>query len=87
MALVIFLNTQFFGEVTSISFIDVTSVAVCHIKRAKAHKTLKGLADWGKSSGNDRIFNTGFPLQEEIKDDVASHHQSDCLYDSSRSFQ
>lgn len=50
MALVSFLNTRCLGEVTGISFIDSTSVAVCHIKRAKAHKTFKGLAGWGKSS-------------------------------------
>jgi hypothetical protein len=50
MALVGFLNTCCFGEVTGISFIDSTSVAVCHVKRAKAHKTFKGLAGWGKSS-------------------------------------
>ena len=50
MALVSFLNTRCFGEVTGISFIDSTSVAVCHVKRAKAHRTFKGLADWGKSS-------------------------------------
>lgn len=50
MALVGFLNTCCFGEVTGISFIDSTSLAVCHTKRAKAHKTFKGLAGWGKSS-------------------------------------
>jgi len=50
MALVSFLNTCCFGEVTGISFIDSTSVAVCHLKRAKAHKTFNGLAGWGKSS-------------------------------------
>ena len=50
MALVSFLNTCCFGEVTGLSFIDSTSVAVCHIKRAKAHKTFKGWAGWGKSS-------------------------------------
>jgi IS5 family transposase len=50
MALTTFLNTRCLGEVTGISFIDSTSVSVCHVKRAKAHKTFKGLADWGKSS-------------------------------------
>jgi hypothetical protein len=50
MPLVSFLNTCCFGKVTGISFIDSTSVAVCHIKRAKGHKTFKGLAGWGKSS-------------------------------------
>jgi len=35
MALVSFLNTCCFGEVTGVSFIDSTSVAVCYIKRAQ----------------------------------------------------
>jgi hypothetical protein len=50
MGLVSFLNSRCFGEVTGISFIDSTSVSVCHSKRAKSHKTFKGLAGWGKSS-------------------------------------
>lgn len=50
MALAAFLNTRCFGEVTGISFIDSTSVAVCHINRDKSHKTFEGLAGWGKSS-------------------------------------
>jgi hypothetical protein len=50
MALVNFLTTYYLGEVTGISFIDSTSVAVCHVNRAKAHQTFKGLAGWGKSS-------------------------------------
>jgi hypothetical protein len=50
MALASFLTTRCFGTMTGISFIDSTPVTVCHIKRAKAHKTFKGLADWGKSS-------------------------------------
>lgn len=50
MALVGFLNTCCFGEVTGLSFIDSTPIAVCHIKRAKAHKTFKHFAGWGKSS-------------------------------------
>lgn len=49
-ALASFLNTQCLGEITGVSFIDSTSVSVCHVKRAKAHKTFKGLAGWGKSS-------------------------------------
>ncbi len=50
MALASFLSTRCFGKVTGISFIDSTPVTVCHVKRAKAHKTFKGLANWGKSS-------------------------------------
>ena len=50
MALASFLNTRCLGKVTGISFIDSTAVAVCHVKRARAHRTFKGLAGWGKSS-------------------------------------
>ena len=49
MGLVCFLNTCF-GELTGVSYIDSTSVKVCHPNRAKANKTFKGLANWGKSS-------------------------------------
>jgi hypothetical protein len=35
---------------TGISFVDSTSLEVCHPKRAHSHKVFKGLADWGKSS-------------------------------------
>ena len=35
---------------TGISFMDSTSIAVCHVKRANAHKMFKHLAGWGKSS-------------------------------------
>ncbi|MBW4654162.1 MAG: hypothetical protein KME20_14160, partial [Kaiparowitsia implicata GSE-PSE-MK54-09C] len=42
VALVSFLNTCCFGEVTGLSFIDSTSIAVCHVNRAKAHQTFKG---------------------------------------------
>lgn len=50
MGLVHFLNSRCFGEVTGISFIDSTSVSVCHVNRAKTHKTFRGWAGWGKSS-------------------------------------
>ncbi len=50
IALVHVLNSHCFGVMTGISFIDSTSIAVCHVKRAKAHKTFKHLAGWGKSS-------------------------------------
>lgn len=49
MALACFLQTTF-GALTGISFIDATSVAVCHPNRAKQHKVFKEQADWGKSS-------------------------------------
>lgn len=50
MGLVCFLNSCCFGELTGVSFIDSTSLEVCHPNRARAHKTFKGLAGWGKSS-------------------------------------
>lgn len=50
MALAGFLKTCCFGQVTGFSFIDSTAIPVCHIKRAKAHKTFKQFAGWGKSS-------------------------------------
>lgn len=50
MALVSFLNTQCLGEVTGVSFIDSTSLSVCHVKRAQSHRTFKAVAGWGKSS-------------------------------------
>jgi hypothetical protein len=49
LGLVYFLNTCF-GEMTGISFIDSTCLAVCHPKRKHSHKVFKDLADWGKSS-------------------------------------
>ena len=50
MALASFLNSECFGKVTGISFIDATGIGVRHVKRAKSHKIFKGIADWGKSS-------------------------------------
>lgn len=44
-----FLQTTF-GELTGISFIDATSVEVCHPNRARSHKVLKDQSGWGKSS-------------------------------------
>lgn len=49
MPLACFLQTTF-GELTGISFIDSTSLAVCHPNRAKQHQVLKEQAGWGKSS-------------------------------------
>lgn len=50
MALACFLNRCCFGEVTGLSFIDSTPLSICHVKRAKANKTFKRFAGWGKSS-------------------------------------
>lgn len=49
MALMSFLQTSL-GELTGISFIDATSLAVCHPNRAKSHRVVKDQAGWGKSS-------------------------------------
>jgi hypothetical protein len=49
MALLYFLNTCV-GEMTGISFIDSTSIKVCHPQRVHSHKVFKDLAGWGKSS-------------------------------------
>jgi hypothetical protein len=39
-----------FSECTGVSFIDSTKIEACRPKRAKRHKTLKGLAQWGMTS-------------------------------------
>jgi Transposase DDE domain len=49
MGLMCFLNTCV-GEMTGISFVDSTSLEVCHPKRVHRHKVFKNLAGWGKSS-------------------------------------
>jgi hypothetical protein len=49
MMLCCFIHTRK-GSVTGISFIDSTSIEVCHNCRAHAHKVFKGLVGWGKSS-------------------------------------
>lgn len=41
---------QCFGSCTGISFIDSTSLAVCHVRRVHAHKVFTGLAAWGRTS-------------------------------------
>ena len=47
--LMYYLNTRK-GLNTGISFIDSTSIPICHSKRAKTNKVFKDLAGWGKSS-------------------------------------
>jgi Transposase DDE domain len=49
MGLVCFLKTRT-ADMTGISFVDSTSLEVCHPKRAHSHKVFKALAGWGKSS-------------------------------------
>lgn len=38
------------GDVTGVSFVDSTSIKVCHAKRIGKHKVFKGLAKRGKTS-------------------------------------
>jgi len=49
MPLAIYLNSLK-GDVTGISFIDSTSIPICHPNRAKRNKVFRGLSGWGKSS-------------------------------------
>jgi Transposase DDE domain len=44
-----YLTTQM-GKATGISFVDSTSLAVCHSKRASRNKVFKGIAKRGKTS-------------------------------------
>jgi len=46
----VFLKMCCLGKCTGISFIDSTSIQVCHVKRERSHKTFKGLATKGKTS-------------------------------------
>ena len=48
--LVIFLKMFCLGKCTGISYIDSTSIRVCHIKREKQHKVFKGFAQKGQCS-------------------------------------
>ncbi len=38
------------GEVTGLSFIDSTPIAVCHPRRANSHRVFEGHVHWGKNS-------------------------------------
>ncbi len=49
MLLGCFLQTTF-GELTGISFVDSTSIEVCHPNRARQNRVFKDQAGWGKSS-------------------------------------
>lgn len=48
--LAVFLRRRQIGKVTGISFIDSTSLKVCHNRRIHSHKTFQGLAKRGKTS-------------------------------------
>ena len=45
--LAIFLKMYCLGKCIGISYIDSTSIRVCHIKREKQHKVFKGFAQKG----------------------------------------
>lgn len=64
IGLMCFLNTCV-GEMTGISFVDSTSLEVCHPKRVHSHKVFKDLAGWGKSSVG---WYFGFKLHLMIND-------------------
>ena len=46
----VFLRAFCLGDCTGISFIDSTPIRVCHIKREKQHKVLRGYASKGQCS-------------------------------------
>lgn len=48
--LVMYLNSRKKGSCTGISFVDSTTLNVCHIKREKQHKVFKGFARKSKST-------------------------------------
>lgn len=48
--LLMYLNERSLGKCTGISFVDSTTIKVCHIKREKQHKVFKGLASKSKST-------------------------------------
>ncbi len=50
VSLMVFLRTNALGACRGISFVDSTKIQVCHIKREKQHKVMKGLASKGKST-------------------------------------
>lgn len=50
LPLMVFMKSKRCGTPTGISFVDSTTIAVCHNKRIYNHKVFKGLAKRGKSS-------------------------------------
>jgi hypothetical protein len=50
LPLAAFMKSQRKGECTGISFVDSTTIVVCHSRRIHQHKVFKGLAQRGKSS-------------------------------------
>jgi hypothetical protein len=50
MPLAVFMKSRRCGECTGISFVDSTTIEVCHNRRIHNHKVFKDLAERGKSS-------------------------------------
>ena len=50
LPMAVFLKMCCLGKCTGISFIDATSLQVCHIKRERSNKTFKGLETKGKTT-------------------------------------
>ena len=48
--LLMYLKNRGLGKCTGISFVDSTTMNVCHIKREKQHRVFKGLASKSKST-------------------------------------
>ena len=63
--LVMYFNSRSLGSCTGISFVDSTTLKVCHIKREKQHKVFKGIAQ--KSKGTMGWY-FGFKLHLIIND-------------------
>lgn len=54
------------GTCSGISFVDSTSLEVCHPKRKHSHKVFKGIAQWGKTSVS---YFYGFKLHLVVNDE------------------
>ena len=50
MPLMLYINNRCLGQCTGISYVDSTTLPVCHIKREKQHKVFKGIAQKSKST-------------------------------------
>ncbi len=54
------------GKCSGISFVDSTSLEVCHPKRKQSHKVFKDVAQWGKTSVG---YFYGFKLHLVVNDE------------------
>jgi len=50
MPLMLYINNRCLGQCTGISYVDSTTLPVCHIKRERQHKVFKGIAQKSKST-------------------------------------